>query len=129
MKSYPLLAAALLVSTPTLAAEEARFDLICTPTKAVMMMDGESKVLDITEGERFSIDLASKLWCARRPDRSCGSTIPLVATASELRLKDMIRVDRRSGILTMAGGIGPMTSLREYACTKAAFTPLPKLKF
>lgn len=111
------------------AADALRFDLICNQTKSFAAIDNKRVELKAGETERISIDLRSKLWCARFSDGKCGTTAPLSATATKISLNQSLIIDRRSGVMTMESQVGPMISIKEFACLKTGFTTLPATKF
>jgi hypothetical protein len=129
MKFSKLVAVGLLVAAPVSAAAPTRFNLACKPTKTSLTVNGKSVDSAPTETETLSVDLTNKLWCSRLASKGCGETKSLIATSTQIRLTDSLVLDRRSGVLTMNGQIGPISSLRTYSCIKQPFTSLPSVKF
>ena len=129
MRFWTAFGSIMLIPSAGHAVNPARFDLACTVTKSLTSANGRTTMGSVKETERLSIDLTNKLWCSRDANTDCGITKPLILDPTQIRLNDGLVLDRRSGLLSMTGQIGPVTSMREYRCIKRPFTPLPKVRF
>lgn len=110
-------------------AATSNYDLKCAHKFSMAEVNGYTRITEEGQGVRLSVDLVGKQWCARRDNGGCGTVMPLTINSTEIRLRENMKLDRRTGILTYIGDLGPVTSFHEMNCTKAPFTALPAVKF